>query len=283
MNARAGTGLFVTSRLFESRGIVHGFTLRGGGVSQGPLASLNLSAAVGDAPGAVEENLARLGALAGLDPKLGLARVHQVHGDRIVAARASAGPQLAEVFAGSDPQAAAVSGERGAQGQPRESADALVALEAGTAVAVAVADCVPVLIGVEGVPAAAAIHSGWRGARLSIAARGVRALQQSAGAEPAQMIAAVGPSIGRCCYEVSAELATMFRGLFGPGAADDPAATSRPHLDLRFCVAASLRAAGIPDERIEQVPGCTSCDAASFFSHRRDRGRTGRHLAFVVA
>ena len=164
-----------------------------------------------------------------------------------------------------------------------------MALEAGTGVAVAVADCVPILLVAEGsraggsARAAAAIHSGWRGTRLSIAARGVRALQRSAGAEPAQMLAAIGPAIGRCCYEVSPELAALFRGLFGPGAADDPAAHAAPHLDLRYCVERSLVAAGVPDARIEQVAGCTACDAQSFFSHRRDRGRTGRHLAFVVA
>jgi hypothetical protein len=93
----------------------------------------------------------------------------------------------------------------------------------------------------------------------------------------------VGPCIGRCCYEVSAELASLFRQLFGPEAADDPASVPKPHLDLRYCVQAALEHAGVPSERIEQVEGCTSCDASSFFSHRRDQGRTGRHLAFIVA
>lgn len=275
--------LFVTSRLLEGEGIVHGFTLRAGGVSDGALSSLNLSTAVGDSPAAVEENLARLRRAAGLSAQTPLARAYQVHGDRVLAARASEGEHLVEVFASSEPQAQPVSGERSPPGRPREAADALLALEAGTAVAVGIADCVPVLIAAKDVPAAAAVHSGWRGTRLSIAARSVRALQQAGGAAPARMLAAVGPCIGRCCYEVSPELAALFRGLFGPEAADDPAQVAKPHLDLRLCVAAALRAAGIPDDRVEQVPGCTSCDAASFFSHRRDRGRTGRHLAFVVA
>jgi YfiH family protein len=275
--------LFVTSHLLEAAGIVHGFTLRAGGVSQGAFASLNLSTAVGDTPAAVDENLSRVLDAAGLSPRTRIARAHQVHGDRVLASRASTGPKLVEVFPGSEPAAEPVLGERAAQGPPRDAADALLSLEAGSAVAVGIADCVPVLIAAEDVPAAAAAHSGWRGTRLSIAARTVRALQQAAGAEPSRMLAAIGPCIGRCCYEVSAELASLFRGLFGPKAADDPATVSNPHLDLRFCVASSLRAAGVPDERIDQVPGCTSCDAASFFSHRRDHGRTGRHIAFVVA
>jgi copper oxidase (laccase) domain-containing protein len=111
----------------------------------------------------------------------------------------------------------------------------------------------------------------------------VRALQHAAGADPARLLAAIGPCIGRCCYEVSPELASMFRATFGPDAADDPAQSQRPHLDLRLCVERSLVAAGVPLGRIEQVAGCTSCDIDSFFSHRRDKGRTGRHLAFIAA
>jgi copper oxidase (laccase) domain-containing protein len=95
------------------------------------------------------------------------------------------------------------------------------------------------------------------------------------------MLAAIGPCIGRCCYEVSPELAEAFRALFGPEAADDPAKSLRPHLDLRSCVEQSLARAGVPAERIEQVGGCTSCDTGAYFSHRRDKGRTGRHLAFI--
>jgi copper oxidase (laccase) domain-containing protein len=75
----------------------------------------------------------------------------------------------------------------------------------------------------------------------------------------------------------------MFRSLFGPDAADDPAKVEHPHLDLRRCVEAALLSAGIRPERIEQVAGCTSCDRSGHFSHRRDQGRTGRHLAFVAS
>lgn len=279
----ADPGLFLTSRLLAAEGFVHGFSVRGGGVSSGPFSSLNLSAAVGDDPRAVEENLSRLRLAIGLSPQATLARARQVHGDRVLAARASEGPHLVELLAPTEPEAEPVSGERPAGAAPADRADALVALEPGTAVAVAVADCVPVLIAAAEERAAAAVHSGWRGARLSIAARAVRALQRASGAAPRRMVAAIGPCIGRCCYEVSPELAALFRGLFGAEAADDPAASGKPHLDLRFCVARALQSAGLPDEQIEQVPGCTSCDDRSFFSHRRDRGRTGRHLAFVVA
>jgi len=82
---------------------------------------------------------------------------------------------------------------------------------------------------------------------------------------------------------VGKDLASLFRSLFGPGAADDPSAVAKPHLDLRFCVESALRSAGVREERIEHAGGCTSCDISACFSHRRDRGTTGRHLAFVAS
>jgi len=161
----------------------------------------------------------------------------------------------------------------------REAAGLTGRLAADGAVGVRVADCVPILV--HAGAAAAAVHAGWRGTRLQIAGRAIRALQHAAGADPARMLAAIGPCIGRCCYEVSQDLAATFRALFGPEAADDPAVNPKPHLDLRYCVEQSLLHAGVPRERIEQVEGCTSCDSGAFFSHRRDKGRTGRHLAFI--
>ena len=271
-----GAQLFLTSRLLSAAGVVHGFSVRYGGVSKGSFASLNLSRAVGDEAAAVDENLTSLAAAVGLEGAAAFATATQVHGDRIIAI---GGGKAREVFPESEMACAQVSGARDAAA---ESADALLALEAGVAVGVRVADCVPVLLCDPDSGAVAAVHSGWRGARLSIAARAVRALAHAAAADPARLIAAVGPSIGRCCYAVSAELAASFRGLFGAEVADDEA-VAEPHLDLRACVQRALLAAGVPADRIEQVEGCTSCDAARFFSHRRDQGRTGRHLAFAVA
>lgn len=253
--------LFLTSRLLSAAGVVHGFSVRTGGVSLGPFDSLNVSVAVGDAAEAVKENTGRLARAAGV--KGDFATAKQVHGDRVVAADGR------EIFAATERQ--------------DEGADAVLALEAGLTAAVRVADCVPILLHDEASGASAAVHSGWRGTRLSIAGRGVRALQHAAGADPQRVLAAIGPCIGRCCYEVSQELAAMFRALFGPQAADDPAKTDKPHLDLRSCVEAALKASGVPADHIEQVAGCTSCDIGAFFSHRRDKGRTGRHLAFISA
>jgi YfiH family protein len=237
--------LFLTSKLLAAAGVSHGFSLRTGGVSLSPFETLNLGFSVGDQPQAVEENLRRLRGAAGIEREIATAT--QVHGDRVV------DQDLREVLASTEPQAA--------------GADALVSETA--AVGVRAADCVPILLCAG--RKVAAVHSGWRGTRLKVVRRALHALR----VEPQQVLAAIGPNIGRCCYEVSPELAAEFREQFGPTAVDE-----KRHLDLRFCVEATLREAGVT--RIEQVPGCTSCDSGSFFSHRRDKGRTGRHLAFIA-
>ncbi len=269
--------LFLTSRLLSAANVTHGFSLRAGGVSQGPFASLNLSRSVGDAAGAPEENLARLAAAAGLGGPGALFAAAQVHGDRVLQIHQGA---LAELLPATEQ--AAVSGESAAALLEAPAGDAVVSLDPARAAAVRVADCVPILLYEPRVRAAAAVHAGWRGARLGVPARGVRALAVAAGGRPAEVLAAIGPCIGRCCYQVSGELASIFRALFGAHVADDPATSTKPHLDLRAAVEVSLRRAGLGPGRIEHVGGCTSCDPQRLFSHRRDRGRTGRHLAFIA-
>ena len=245
---------FLTSRLLSAEGVLHGFSVRTGGVSRGPYESLNLGHGVGDDPASVGENLRRLAVAAGLSGASDFISAHQVHGDRVVAAKRGSPPR--EVLA---PSAPAIDAGQDVDSLVR--ADAVISLEPGAAAAVRVADCVPVLLYAPDVGLAAAVHSGWRGARAAIAARGVRALQLVAGAD----------------------LASLFRDQYGPLAADDPSAVPKPHLDLRFCVESALRSAGVRKERIEHAGGCTSCDISSFFSHRRDRGTTGRHLAFIAS
>ena len=237
--------VLLSSRLFTAAGVVHGFTLRAAGDLKAP------------------QDLERLALAAGV-ARISTAR--QVHLDRIALVAADGAHK--EIFAATG-------------APPDDAADGLVAAEPGAAVGVYTADCVPVLLYDPESGAGAAVHSGWRGTRLSIAARGVRALQHATGADPAHLIAAVGPCIGRCCYEVGAELSQAFRAQFGAEVADEPGPRAR--LDLRLAVEKTLREAGVPADRIEQVPGCTSCDAASFFSYRREHGRTGRHLAWVAA
>jgi len=127
----------------------------------------------------------------------------------------------------------------------------------------------------------AAVHAGWRGSLARVAAEAVRVLKEEAGVPPARLLACVGPSIGPCCYEVSAELGQRFSAELGPDLVH-PGARS-PRLDLWAANRKALLEAGLLADRVETLRRCTSCEAAVFFSHRRDGGRTGRQVAFVAA
>jgi hypothetical protein len=125
------------------------------------------------------------------------------------------------------------------------------------------ADCLPVVVArADDEPAVAVLHVGWRGLLASIVQNGVRALGGGA------LSAAIGPGIGPCCYEVGEEVAAPFRERFG----QDVVRARR--LDLWTSAERALRRAGI--ERVERFDRCTACEPETFFSHRRDAGRTGR-------
>ncbi|HZZ86567.1 MAG TPA: peptidoglycan editing factor PgeF [Anaeromyxobacteraceae bacterium] len=237
----------VKSRLLAA--FPHGFTTRAGGVSAPPFATLDLGGAVGDDPARVAENWERLRRHTGL----AFARVKQVHGARVVL----------------EPEPDA----------PREEADAVLSRTRGLAACVSVADCVPVLVADPVTGAVAAVHAGWRGTLARIAAGAAGALSRLSGTPPAQLLAAVGPSIGRCCYEVSPELAGRFRDAFG---GEVVSSDERPHLDLWQANARALVAAGLQLENVEVLGLCTACDERRFFSHRRDAGRTGRQVGFIA-
>jgi YfiH family protein len=168
-------------------------------------------------------------------------RVSQVHGARAVTVRG--GTDVASIA--------------------REEADALVASDPETAVGVRTADCVPVLLANSKTGAVAAVHAGWRGVVHGV----VRATLEMGTFD----LAAIGPCIGVCCFDVG----------------DDVAKKLAPHVkggkgDLRGAVRAQLVAQGIDEARIDDVAGCTHCDAARFFSHRRDGEAAGRHLSIIA-
>jgi len=230
------------------------FSTRLGGVSEAPFDRLNLGILTGDERDAVIENRRRLAAALGLAPER-VAIGRQVHGAELQTHTAGQSPSpfaepgsaIPEVDGHVIPAPAAARGT--AAGSP-------------AAALVFVADCLPVaLAGPGGV---ALMHCGWRGLAAGILARGADAV----GATDA----AIGPGIGSCCYEVGDEVLEAFADL-GPGVA------SGPMLDLAGVARRLLERAGV--ERIEFAGLCTSCERALFFSHRRDRGRTGRQAGLV--
>jgi polyphenol oxidase len=211
------------------------FSTRLGGVSEGPYESLNLGILTDDSRARVEQNRERLAAAAGL-ARRAIAMGWQVHGTDVQEWEAP--PDGAEL----------------------EKVDAHVTGRDDVALLVLVADCLPVAL--SGGGRVGMVHCGWRGLAGGIVGRAVERFD----AAPA---AAIGPGIGRCCYEVGDEVRGSFDERFADGRM----------LDLRAVAEAMLREAGV--ERVEHVDLCTSCREDLFFSHRRDGGVTGRQGGLV--
>jgi len=163
--------------------------------------------------------------------------------------------------------------------QGRPEADAVWSDRAGAAVGVVTADCVPILVAHASGRFVCAIHAGWRGSAARIAAKTVRALVAATGAAPGELVAAIGPHVGSCCYEVDAPVirAIPERSVLGPAAKPEHAM-----LDLFALNRLQLVGAGVPARAIERVGGCTMCDPDLYFSYRRDRV-AGRMLHFARA
>lgn len=241
------------SETLRAHGFAHGFSTRLGGVSEGPWASLNLGAAVGDDAERVRENHRRLAAKVGYD----VARLHQtwqVHGAAVWCPAEDATPDTSRAV----------------------EADALIARFAGMAVAVRVADCVPVLLASPVTGHVAAAHAGWRGVASRILAETVRALD----ATPRRIVAAVGPSIGPCCFEVGDDVAEQIAAASHPDVVIRTEG-ERPRVDLWRAVEHQLEALGV--RSVDVMRRCTRCEPEAFFSFRRDGQRSGRLVGVIVA
>ena len=151
--------------------------------------------------------------------------------------------------------------------------DAAVTRTHGLALAVTGADCLPILF--EAGSAVGAAHAGWRGIVAGVAESALRAVCAAGEVPPEAARAHFGPCIRACCYEVGDDVAARF-----PREALSYHARSM-HLDLPAAVRLRLISAGLLLERIEDTGACTACEASRYFSHRRDRGATGRHWGVI--
>jgi hypothetical protein len=238
----------------------HGITTRHGGISRGPYATLNLTKN-GDDAAAVEENLAR--ACAAL----------AVRREDLVSPNQRHTANVRRV-------------DRDDRGRVLPGYDALITDQAGVPLLLRYADCVPVLIYDPCRHAIGLVHSGWRGTVLGITRATVTAMTEAYGCRPADMIAAVGPSIGPCCYEVGQEVVDAVLQAFRMP--DEPArggnellagGPGRRHLDLWAANALWLREAGVGQVELASI--CTACHRDEFFSYRASKGTTGHFGAIM--
>ena len=252
---RALVPLLRVGRLRMPYGVGYGFTTRDGGVASGPVRSLTLARSADVTDAQLVQNWRLV--LEALDPRLGpsdVALVDQVHGDTVLQVDAATGPLTT---AG--------------------AADAMFTLERGLALAVRVADCVPVVLAT---PRAVGVaHAGWRGVAARIVPKTVAAMLQATGERPEDVVAAIGPHIGQSAFEVGDEVVS---GIAASGVVASLFTSRAPggkaHVDLGAALVAQLHGVGVAN--VGEMGACST--ESRFFSYRRDAGRTGRMAGLVV-
>lgn len=242
----------------------HAFSTRLGGVSTGYLASLNLGSNRGDVPENVFRNYDLLGEAVGIDIHR-MAFTKQVHGAEV---RVAGEADIHEF--GTD--------------VPYE-ADGLVTNVPGLALICFTADCVPVLLcdDVHGV--IGAVHCGWRSSVADILGVAVEKMYDL-GAQPEQLCAAIGPAIGKCCFEVGGEVVEAAERYLGGDTAGlyvpETGREGKYLLDLRGANARRLQQLGVREENIAVSDECTVCAHDRYWSHRYTRGQRGSQGALIV-
>ena len=272
-----GLQILELARFAKFPWLIHGFSTRLGGVSQLEAQRvLNLGFMEWDTPENVMENRLRFQSSLGA-ADLRLVPLKQIHSD------------VVHLFA--PPSARPCKGDASASNQP------------GILLAIQTADCVPILLVDPKKRAVAAVHAGWRGTLARIAQKAVGRMQQEFGSTPSDLLAAIGPSIGPCCYQVAADFVTRFNAQFAdaPEYFDEPLSGDEPNplqwlnmkppghqpppknvrLDLRKANRSQLLLAGLRPQNIFTSDLCTSCRTDLLFSHRREGPLTGRLVAAI--
>lgn len=258
-----GISFLSCDQLERSGGVVHGFSTRVGGVSGGFCAGLNLGYNRGDDPDCVRENFRQFCAAIGADYN-GLIKTRQVHRDHI------------------QPVTAA---DRGMDiiSPAAWECDGLITDVPGLCLTVFSADCVPVLLYDPVRRCIAAVHSGWRGTAMGIAACAVERMTADYGCDPGTILAAIGPSISQCCFETHADVPNEMISALGtpvlPFIEDLPGGKFR--VDLKGIIQNTLVRAGLSENHISISDHCTACRKDLYWSHRLLGGRRGSMAAMI--
>lgn len=259
--------------------LIHGFSTRAGGVSEiDGEKVLNLGAVEWDTRENVDENKRRFQSALGASG-LNLISLHQIHSDVVRIFNANISPTI------------------------QEKGDALATNRPGLLVGVRTADCSPVLVVDPKKRVVAAIHAGWRGTLARIVVKTIGQMQMEFKSNPKDMLAAIGPTIGGCCYEVGTEVAADFSAKFSNASEffDELRTGDEPNplqwlnmmppghqpppkkvlLDLKKANKLQLLDSGLRAENIFVSDLCTSCDVARLFSYRKESTTSGRLLSVV--
>ena len=253
--------VWLTSPLLE--GVRHGFSTRRGGVSPAPWDTLNLGPGRGDAPENVRENYRRFFGCTGAVPERAVLSL-QVHRDDVrLCTAADAGKGLVR--------------ERDYE------ADALITAERDLPLVVFSADCGILLLHDPEAGCVGAVHAGWRGCAAGIVEKAVREMVRLLGARPERILAAVGPCIGKCCFETDSDVPEAMQAS-ALGAEAEPYWERRGakyHVDLAGLNRQWLLHAGVAPEHIDVCGLCTACRPDLFWSHRKMGNARGAQVAMI--
>ena len=244
-------------------GLEHGFFTRAGGTSPSPYSSLNVGPFTGDYPAHIQENLRRIASVFSVLPDRILA-LAQVHGTRTL--RISAKTRTRSVFHSVSPF----------QG------DGLITNQPGIFLGILTADCVPALFVDPAHHAVGACHAGWRGTRKRVSEKILEEMGRAYGTLPEQVLVALGPCIGPCCYTVGEEVALAFLrddGNVSPFV--QRRSTGRWSLDLAGINRHQLLGLGVKDKNMVVGSFCTDCLSSLFFSVRAQGEPTGRQISII--
>ncbi len=262
-----GELVYLTFPILEETGMVkHLFSTRIGGVSEGIYSSMNLSYTRGDRKEAVDENFRRIAAVLGCSVE-DMVCSDQTHTTNLrIVGRADGGKGITRAKDYSD-------------------VDGLLTDEPGVYLATFFADCVPLYFVDTKRKAIALAHSGWRGTVARMGRCVVEKMREAYGTDPADLVAAVGPSICQECYEVSGDVAGAFAAAFAkPGQEREillDKGGGKYQLDLWRANEIVLTEAGIPEANIQVTDLCTCHNDRYLFSHRASHGKRGNLGAFL--
>lgn len=232
-------------------GLTQAAFTRLGGVSEPPYDTLNVSFSVHDDPDRVRRNRELAVRAVGWDPN-SIVSARQVHGRRVVAV-----------------------GKQHLGGAELPDTDALVTNEPGILLMMKFADCVPIVLWDPVRRVVGLVHAGWRGTVSATPAAALELMEKEYDSRPYEVIAAIGPSIGPCCYDVGADVAGEAAKRFA-GASVLQKMDGSYRFDLWNANAETLMRAGVAEENIEVSGICTRCRNDLFFSHRAAKGIAGR-------
>jgi polyphenol oxidase len=253
-----GLKLLSFATLNRYTGLFHAVSTRIGGVSPAPFHSLNLGIHTEDEVHNISANYDILCSSLQIDLR-SIVTSHQVHETKIA--------RVDKVPAGTIPF-------------PFEHAltgyDAFITDKPGITLMVRIADCVPLIIYDPLKHALAVVHAGWKGTLAGITEKTVAALVQDYGCSPVNIKAGIGPSIGPCCFSVQKNVENLFHMRFSNARQFIHDASDGPHIDLQQANRLQLIAAGCLHDNIEMSGVCTACNLNLFFSHRGEKGKTGR-------